>query len=375
MRGIAIAALLTALLLLAGCGADAPGASAPLTPAEQEPAGDGSSEGGISVSLAPEVSARALSDRFVFDDALVQARLAADDTVLREAVLTLANPSASFGGFPAGLQIYAFAQLRRGGTAFTEGRSQNVTIVAGTTANAAIVIEATVPTIGNKSPLNGEVIATSSPIIYAKVTDPGGKTPSSTVVLDGVNLGTFAGTEVSVPTSGLLATGSHTVELTATTVSGGSAVATWTFVVDPTANVTPPWDQWLGRVQTFYKASGSLAFTATLLTVATPPSVAQGDVSLFFFNSDSNLECRGILHLTDQGLVGGELGWYDNTNVFHTYPAGQWSSGPWSYDDHGDLDPATGTVTVPNVSIDTNGDGVPEYSGTVTLAQTASTPF
>ncbi|MBP6930407.1 hypothetical protein KBB60_02280 [Patescibacteria group bacterium] len=219
------------------------------------------------------------------------------------------------------------------------------------------------------------MIATSSPIIYAKVTDPGGKTPSSTVVLDGVNLGTFAGTEVSVPTSGLLATGSHTVELTATTVSGGSAVATWTFVVDPTANVTPPWDQWLGRVQTFYKASGSLAFTATLLTVATPPSVAQGDVSLFFFNSDSNLECRGILHLTDQGLVGGELGWYDNTNVFHTYPAGQWSSGPWSYDDHGDLDPATGTVTVPNVSIDTNGDGVPEYSGTVTLAQTASTPF
>ncbi|HOE74558.1 MAG TPA: hypothetical protein PLC05_00735 [bacterium] len=361
------------LLVLVGCGADVLDTSAPRQFLGEE--ADLAQAGGVTVSIAPpEVAARALSDRFVFDDVLVQVRLAADNTVLREAVLTLANPSVSFGGFPAGTKVYASAQLRRGGTVFAQGRSKDVTIAAGKNVSAAIVVEATVPTIGNKSPLDGEVVATSAPTIYARVTDPGGKNPSSTVVLDGVNLGTFAGTEVSVPTSGL-ATGSHTVELSATTVSGGSALATWTFVVDPAANVTAPWDQWVGKVQTFYKATGSLAYTATLLTVATPPSAAQGEVSLFFFNGDLNLECRGALYLTDQGLVGGELGWYDNTNVFHTYPAGQWSSGPWLYDDHGDLDPTTGTVTVPNVSIDIDGDGAPEYTGTVTLAQTASTPF
>ncbi len=222
------------VILLAGCGADIAGTN----PAE--PVADPAQAGEVTVSIAPEVSARALSDRFMFDDVLVQFRRASDDAVARQAVLTLADPSVTFTGLPAGFVGYAYAAVRRAGLAFTEGQSPNVTIVAGKNVNASITIAATEAEVELVAPAtSGATVNTSSPGIILHVNDPGGKpvsgrlyrvTSGGTVLKDlGVRTGTDE--DVSWGDSGL-SDGTHYYRLEASTASGGSSEFNFSLVVN-----------------------------------------------------------------------------------------------------------------------------------------------
>ena len=123
---------LVIVAMLAGCGADIAG-----TNPVDEVADDLAQAGGVTVSIAPEVAARALSDRFLFDDVLVQFRRASDDAVARQAVLTLANPSVT----RAASALWLRHAVRKMGC--LHRRKSTVTIVARKTVKVTIKIATT----------------------------------------------------------------------------------------------------------------------------------------------------------------------------------------------------------------------------------------
>ena len=226
--------LMLVLILLAGCGAEIAGTN------PSDPVADPAQAGEVTVSIAPEVSARALSDRFLFDDVLVQFRRASDDAVARQAVLTLANPSVTFTGLPAGFVGYAYAAVRRAGVAFTEGQSPEVTIVAGTNVNASITIKATEAEVELVAPAtSGATVNTSSPGIILHVNDPGGKpvsgrlyrVTSGGVVIKDLGVRTGTDEDLSWGDSGL-SDGTHYYRLEASTASGGSSEFSFSLVVN-----------------------------------------------------------------------------------------------------------------------------------------------
>lgn len=220
--------------MLAGCGADIAGTN----PTDE--VADLAQAGGVTVSIAPEVAARALSDRFLFDDVLVQFRRASDDAVARQAVLTLANPSVTFRGLPGGFVGYAYAAVRRDGVVFTDGQSSPVTIVAGKTVKAAIKIAATTAEVKMVAPAtSGATVTTPTPGIILNVCDPGGKPVSahlyrvsaSGAVLKDLGVRTGTSEDLSWGDSGL-GDGTHHYRLETATASGGSSEFSFSLVVD-----------------------------------------------------------------------------------------------------------------------------------------------
>jgi len=162
------------------------------------------------------------------------------------------------------------------------------------------------------------------------------------------------------------------IRATARDAKGNTGENIITVTVQNGSIVPPPWDEWLGRGLVFYTSSGSpLGFTAMQMHTSTPSGSTISYPYPFFFSTDSNLELQGQFDLVTQGLAGGDVGYYDTSSVYHLYPLGQWSTGPWQYNNHGDSDPSTGTLTMPNVYVDTNGDGSAEHQGTVTAELTS----
>jgi len=221
--------------MVAGCGADIAGTN-PVDEVENL-----AQAGRVTVSIAPpEVAARALSDRFVFDDVLVQFRRASDDAVARQAVLTLANPSVTFKGLPGGFVGYAYAAVRRDGVVFTDGQSSPVTIVAGKTVKAAIKIAATTAEARMVAPAtSGATVTTPTPGIILNVCDPGGKPVSahlyrvsaSGAILKDLGVRTGTNEDLSWGDSGL-GDGEHHYRLETATASGGNGEFSFSLVVD-----------------------------------------------------------------------------------------------------------------------------------------------
>lgn len=223
------AALLTLLL---GCGTNTSATN------------DAVLTGTVKISISrPEVIAEVLSDRFVFDDVVAQFRRTSDDAVLREAVLTVANPSATFSGLAAGTVGYGHADIRASGVAFTDGRSANVTILAGQTVSANITVAATKAEVSLVSPEHsGDTVTTSAPALVVHVKDPGGKPVTAVLYrtdVGSVSLGTRVGTNENLNwgDSGLV-DGVHSYRLDTTTVSGGSWSYVFTLNVDTSGGVT-----------------------------------------------------------------------------------------------------------------------------------------
>ncbi|MGI6124865.1 MAG: hypothetical protein ACOYIG_11915 [Acetivibrionales bacterium] len=223
------------MAMVAGCGADIAGTN-PVDEVENL-----AQAGRVTVSIAPpEVAARALSDRFVFDDVLVQFRRASDDAVARQAVLTLANPSVTFKGLPGGFVGYAYAAVRRDGVVFTDGQSSPVTIVAGKTVKAAIKIAATTAEARMVAPAtSGATVTTPTPGIILNVCDPGGKPVSahlyrvsaSGAILKDLGVRTGTNEDLSWGDSGL-GDGEHHYRLETATASGGNGEFSFSLVVD-----------------------------------------------------------------------------------------------------------------------------------------------
>lgn len=297
-------------------------------------------------------------------------------------VLTWANPNGSVGGIPAGrwvmvyVNAYSTANEALFGptTLITTGQSVAVQIVAGQVVPASVVLNPTSPIFSGQTPAHGSTTYGVTNIVTgAHVADIGGGVSTCNVYVDNVLRATQVtnNPSVSVP----VVTGTHSVRIDATTTSGGTATSSWSFQV---VNVLEPFSEWPGHVVTFYIPTGAIAYNQMVATFKTPPGSAKAQVNIFFYDDVGNLAINGEVDLSTGAVSGTEVGWYEHVgteDVFHKYPNGVWSSGQVVYDKLGDLDPATGTITLPSVHIDTDGDGSANHSGTITAPETAYQPY
>jgi hypothetical protein len=138
-------------------------------------------------------------------------------------------------------------------------------------------------------------------------------------------------------------------------------------------NILPEFEDFPGYVLTFYGVVGCL-LGQTTVTMDTPPNQTIASASVFSFSDNDALDLRASVDLTTGNMAPGAV-YRLQGNDMVIVPGAVWSSDPWEYDPQGDSNPNTGSVKVPNLRVDLNADGSPEYSGSISaLPQTDRTP-
>ena len=223
------------------------------------------------------------------------------------------------------------------------------------------------PQVSITNPANSATVS-GTVNVAASATDNVGVT-GMTLYVDGSPVATSATGSVGYPwDTTAVSNSTHTIRATATDAAGNSGEYLISVVVNNGSPIVvpPPWDEWVGHTLVFYTNTGNpLGFSQMQMHATTPSGETVATVTPFFYSSSSNLELQGNFSLLTQGLAGGDVGYYDSSSTYHKYPSGVWSSGPWTFNT------ATDMLTMPDVYVDTDGDGSAEYQGTVTAKLTS----
>lgn len=306
--------------------------------------------GAVSVTVPfGEVMARDLADRYGnVTDVLIQRRNLGH-VVQEEQVATPQSPTVTFVGLPAGTQgeIYAAARDAQQNV-IASAVSTPFTIEAGNVVTVELHLPGTNPTFSGRTPADGSTVTSSDVTVAATVTDPGGKTPTVSAAVDGNVYSPVQTGSWSVNLVGL-ADGEHTIALTATTASGGSASTSWSFTV---STILDQFKDWPGYVHTFVD---NISAPKQQVTVSTPPNSTVSTVEIVVFNdgNGNRLRVEGYLDLITGFLTGG---WrlVELNGVAQPNPGG--STGIWNYNS------STGLLLIPNVTAYADG-----YSKTISL--------